>query len=137
MGVIVMKGLKTLLKLAVIASSLFLGAGSIAYRAGAFNGWLEIGSFPEANPSDDATPASSQIFSGSKAGIFIDTPQGTTPDHPSQPDKPENQVIMEGSKAPFRYLGSPLSPRSSPVDLSGFRYDPQLALPDPPASAPK
>src|SRR5262245_37308873 len=91
---------KTILKLAVIASSVLLAAGFISYRAGAFS-WF---SPSPANPVDladnvaESTPVAVEplpaVMSGTKAPFPSPLPPATA--LPTQ-DRPP--VIMSGSKS--------------------------------------
>jgi hypothetical protein len=110
-GAIVMKPLKTLLKLGVIATSLLLVAGFVAYSAGAFNGWIGTGPVPQGTPSDGTTPSSPQVMYGSKAGVFIDNSKVTTSGEQPPADKHEPKVIMSGSKSLF--IPQPITPPGS------------------------
>jgi hypothetical protein len=138
MGVIAMTYLKPLLKLAVIASSLLLVAGSIAYRTGAFNEWVGRGSAAEGNPSEVTPPPSSPITPPSKAGIFIDPSEVSTPvEQQPRADKSQINAIMGGSKAPWRYIDfSGISKPSDSPNSSQFHFHPEPNTPNPLPSSP-
>jgi hypothetical protein len=121
-----MKQPNLFVKLAVIASSVLLVSGLVAYRAGAFS-WLMAdkpttmgGSKskaliepapPETQPAE-TTPTvdlSLPIMSGSKSGILI-VPPSPTPD-----TKPPLPTIMPGSKASFApVISPPAKPQAPP-----------------------
>jgi hypothetical protein len=113
---------KTILKLAVIASSVLLAAGFISYRAGAF-GWLTPATV---QPVDSGTEAPSgtveplpTVMSGSKASFPSAIPPAST-----LPTLERRPVIMSGSKSL-----APLVPPSSGKPNTPAPADSQAAKP--------
>jgi hypothetical protein len=117
---------KTILKLAVIASSVLLAAGFISYRAGAFS-WLMPA---EVRPVDSGTETPTPtvellpaVMSGSKASFPSPLPPGTTGTQPSAGTPP---LIMSGSKSL-----APLIPPSSSKPATQAPADSQATKPNP------
>jgi len=83
----------TLLKLAVVASSVLLVAGFVSYRAGAFN-WLMRPSLRSAD--------SESGFDSSKSGKVFR--QSSPAQQPSPGTTPPESTIMSGSKSPINMI---------------------------------
>jgi hypothetical protein len=117
---------KTILKLAVIASSVLLAAGFISYRAGAFS-WLTPASVQPVH-SGTETPSTTvdllpAVMSGSKASFPSPLPPSAAGTQPSTGTPP---LIMSGSKSL-----APLIPPAQNKTATQAPADSQATKPNP------
>jgi hypothetical protein len=157
-GVVAVKQLHMLAKVAVVASSLLLVGGFVSYRAGAFNALIG----PSTQPAEPAgpqqlLPATTQtvptMMSSSKSMTLGNnvydvqigpySPPNTPPPAPSQQAPPATTkaapTIMYGSKAPYSLIETAHDKPTAPPPAPSQQVPPattKAALDPPPAPAP-
>jgi hypothetical protein len=145
-GVVAVKQLHMLVKVAVVASSLLLVGGFVSYRAGAFDALMGPSAQPAEptapqQPPPGATESAPAMMSSSKSLILSNAPPYQPPATPEQGAYKLNLTVTDppgASQSP-----PPATTKAAPTIMSGSKasFGPVIKIPDsnpatPPTPAP-